>query len=91
MQYVYILQSEKDREFYVGETSDLQRRLQEHKFGKVESTKYRRPLRLLCYEAYRTRAEAMRREKYLKSSDGKKDIRKRIKESMLTKEVLVAE
>lgn len=45
---------------------------------KVESTRNRKPMKLLCYEAYLTKGEAMRREKYLKSSDGRKDIRKRI-------------
>ena len=83
MHYVYILQSESDKEFYIGQTNDLRRRYAEHTAGRVDSTKHRLPMKLLCYEAYNTKEEAARREKYLKSSDGKKDIRKHIIESML--------
>lgn len=78
MYYVYILLSLKDKKFYVGYSSCLQRRLTEHKNGKVKSTKHRRPLKLLCFEAYFFRKEATNREKFLKSSDGRKDLRKRI-------------
>ena len=44
MYYVYILQSEPDKEFYVGQTGDLKRRYSEHQAGRVESTKNRLPL-----------------------------------------------
>ena len=83
MHYVYILQSELDKEFYVGRTADLKRRYSEHQTGRVESTKHRRPMKLLCYEAYNTKEEAARREEFLKSSDGRKDIKKRILESII--------
>ena len=83
MHYVYILQSERDKEFYVGRTDDLKRRYSEHTAGRVESTKHRLPLKLLCYEAYNSKEEASRREEYLKTSDGRKDIRKRIIESLM--------
>ena len=82
MYYVYILISQKDRRFYVGSTKDLKRRFEEHSKGLVESTQHRRPLVLVAYEGYRLRAEAVRREHYLKSSDGRKDIRKRVYESL---------
>ncbi len=78
MFYVYILLSKKDNKFYVGMTSDLKRRIKEHKRGSVKSTKHRLPMKLICYEAYLTKREAERREKYLKTSDGRKDLRKRI-------------
>ncbi|MBU0731870.1 GIY-YIG nuclease family protein [Patescibacteria group bacterium] len=78
MYYVYILTSLKDKKLYIGYTSDLNRRIEEHVNGKVTSTKHRRPIKLMCYEAYLSKKEAMKREKFLKSSDGKKDIRKRI-------------
>ena len=83
MHYVYILQSEQDKEFYIGRTGDLKRRYSEHQAGRVESTKNRVPLKLLCYEAYNAKEEAARREEYLKTSDGRKDIRKRIVESLI--------
>lgn len=77
MYYVYILQSEKDDKLYTGSTSDLKRRFSEHQSGKVASTKNRIPFKLICYEAYSEKSTAQRREKYLKSSDGKKDIYRR--------------
>ena len=83
MYYVFILQSELDKEFYVGRTGDLKRRYSEHLTGRVESTRHRLPMKLLCYEAYNTKEEATRREEFLKSSDGRKDIKKRILESMI--------
>ena len=82
MFYVYILISEKDNNFYIGYTDDLKRRIEEHKQEKVKSTKSRLPIKLLCYEAYPTKKEALLRERYLKSSDGKKDIRKRLQYSL---------
>jgi putative endonuclease len=78
MFYVYILLGNKDGMFYVGMTADLKRRIQEHKNGKVKSTKHRQPMKLICYEAYLTKKEAEKRELFLKSSDGKKDLRKRL-------------
>ncbi|OGI21249.1 MAG: excinuclease ABC subunit C [Candidatus Moranbacteria bacterium RIFCSPLOWO2_02_FULL_48_19] len=83
MFYVYILRSKKDTKLYVGFTQDLKRRISEHNGGSAESTKTRRPLELLCYEAYNHKEEAERREKYLKSSDGKKDLRKRLTKSLV--------
>ena len=82
MFYVYILLSQKDNRFYVGMTGDLKRRMAEHQHGKVESTRQRRPLQLICYEAYIYKEEAERRERFLKTSDGKKDLKKRLKESL---------
>jgi len=79
MYYVYILISKKDNNFYIGMSDNLKRRMDEHQKGSVKSTKDRHPLVLLCYEAYGNKKEATLREGYLKSSDGKKDIRKRLK------------
>ncbi len=84
MYYVYILRSGKDGRFYVGMTGDLKRRIVEHRNGGVESTRSRLPLELLCYEAYTRKEEAGRREMFLKTSDGKKDLKKRLKESLET-------
>ncbi|MEI6649943.1 MAG: GIY-YIG nuclease family protein [Candidatus Moraniibacteriota bacterium] len=86
MFYVYILRSKKDNDFYIGSTGDLKRRMKEHNRGVVESTRHRRPLELLCYEAYNYKEEAQARERFLKSSDGKKDLRKRLTRSLEKKE-----
>lgn len=82
MYYVYILISLKDKRFYIGYTEDLKRRYKEHSDGRVESTKNRLPMKLVCYEAYSYKGEALLREKFLKSSDGKKDLRRRLNKSL---------
>ena len=79
MYYVYILKSIKDKNFYTGYSEDLKRRLEEHSKSKVKSTKSRRPLQLICYEAYLDKETAEKREKFLKTSDGKLDVNRRLK------------
>ena len=74
MYYVYILQL-NNGQLYNGRTDDLKRRFSEHKEGKVKSTKHRRPLRLLFYEAFFNKLDTIRRERYFKTSKGKSTIR----------------
>lgn len=69
--YVYVLLSEKDNQFYTGYTSNLNNRIKFHEEGKVNSTKNRRPLRLVYWEGCLNQQDATRREKYLKSGNGK--------------------
>jgi putative endonuclease len=78
--YVYVLRSLKDGEFYTGFSSDLKARLATHEAGQVPSTKERRPLELVYYEACRSQADATRREKYLKSAWGKRYLKNRLKD-----------
>jgi len=79
MHYVYVLQSESDNKFYTGYSADLKERLVSHNKGSVSSTKNRRPLKLVYYEACVTKEDAMKREKYLKTFHGKSYIKKRNK------------
>ena len=79
MYYVYILRSEIDNNLYVGYSSDLKKRFQQHNDGLVSSTKNRRPLKLLYYEACLNQQDATHREKYLKTSWGKRYIKIRLK------------
>ena len=78
MFYVYILKSKLDNKFYTGFSSNLRKRLIEHKKGNVESTKNRRPLDLVYYEAYNEKGGALKREKFLKTTKGKVQLRKQI-------------
>jgi len=65
--YVYVLKSLKDQKIYTGYSSDLKRRILEHKSGLVKSTKKRLPVKLIYYEAFLDKKDAQDREKYLKS------------------------
>ena len=80
--YVYILLSKKDGKFYTGYTKDLQLRVDKHNNGEIISTKYRRPFQLIYYEACLDQQDALRREKYLKTTYGKRYIRNRLKNSL---------
>lgn len=79
MYYVYILQSLKDKSFYMGYSSDLKKRIKEHFSGQVTSTKKKIPFRLIYYEAYLEKKDALGREKFLKSGAGWRFIKKQIK------------
>lgn len=79
MFYVYILKSLKDKKFYTGYTKNLKSRFELHEQGKVESTKDRRPLILIYYEACLNQQDATHREKYLKTYHGKLFLRNRLK------------
>jgi putative endonuclease len=79
MFYVYVLISSKDGKQYVGFSEDIKRRVEDHSSGKVESTRGRRPLELIYYEAYLDRLDAEGREKFLKSGAGKRFLTKQLK------------
>jgi len=79
MFYVYILQSQKDDKFYTGYTKNLKLRFEQHDQKLVESTKNRRPFKLIYYEACLNQQDATHREKYLKTYLGKMFLRNRLK------------
>lgn len=79
MYYTYVLKSELDGKFYVGYTKDLKLRFEQHCKGNIESTKNRRPLMLIYYEACLIRQDALQREKYLKTWHGRQFLYKRLK------------
>ncbi|NTU46881.1 GIY-YIG nuclease family protein [Candidatus Roizmanbacteria bacterium] len=76
--YVYILLLQNGK-FYTGSSHDLIQRIASHSAGKVISTKPYRPIKLVHYEAYLEKADALRREKYLKTTEGKYFLRQQIK------------
>ncbi|MDP3724746.1 MAG: GIY-YIG nuclease family protein [bacterium] len=76
--YTYVLRSLKDGKLYVGFTSDLDKRLKLHNDGNVASTKHRRPLELVYYEACTRKNKAERRERYFKTGFGRKFLKTRI-------------
>lgn len=70
MYFVYILQSNKDNGFYIGYTSNFEKRIQEHNSGKTQSLKHRRPLKLIYFEEFITIKDAKAREKQIKFYKG---------------------
>ena len=77
--YTYILRSLKDNKMYTGYTKNLKLRFEQHNKGLVESTKDRKPFILMYYEACLNQQDATHREKYLKTYNGKRFIRNRLK------------
>jgi putative endonuclease len=76
--YVYVLRSLKDGKLYTGYTTDLRDRVATHNSGNASSTRNRRPLRLIYYEAYLVAQDAKAREQFLKSGSGKRFIRRQL-------------
>ena len=83
--YVYILISLKDNHFYIGFSTNLKNRLLYHQQGLVNSTINRRPLKLVFYEAYLNKADALRREEYFKTTDGKRALKLMLRETIKNK------
>jgi len=77
--WVYVLLSLKDKKRYIGYTVDINRRLGEHRDGKVFSTKSRRPFILIYIEGCLNEKDAKRREKYFKVTGGRRFLSKRLK------------
>ncbi|MEM7379967.1 MAG: GIY-YIG nuclease family protein [Bacteroidota bacterium] len=79
MYQVYVLYSNEFDRFYVGMSGDAEVRLAEHNAGKTTSTRQFIPWKLVLVESYKTRVEARKREKYLKSAAGRRWRKKNIK------------
>ena len=81
MYYVYVIQNE-EKEFYLGYTANLQKRLADHNGGGTKSTKDHR-WELVYYEAYRNERYAYEREQTLKKNRRMKTfLLNRVKESL---------
>ena len=75
MFYVYVVHSIADNGFYIGYSTDLKKRLAQHKQGAAIATRHRGPWKLIYYEAYIEQADAKGRERYLKSGGGRRFLR----------------
>ena len=67
---VYILKSESTGRFYKGSTEDLDVRLKSHNAGKVKSTMAFRPWVVHYSESFEDKADALKRERFLKTRSG---------------------
>jgi putative endonuclease len=75
MYFVYVLFSQGDNKFYIGYTQNLRRRMGEHRYRCNHTTvRYERP-HLIYYEVFSCKEDALRREKYFKTTKGRKGLR----------------
>ena len=81
MYYVYVLQL-KNKDLYIGYSSDLKKRLQYHQSGKSKFTRPHRPVKLVYYEAYLSKDDATQREYNLKTGQQREILKQRIKNSI---------
>ena len=79
---VYVLFSFKDRQLYTGITTNLKQRLTDHFHGNSKATEFRRPFMLIYCEYFYSKTDAYNREKYLKTSTGKRMLKLILKESL---------
>lgn len=85
MFYVYVIESVNFDEIYIGYTTDLRKRVNEHNSGLNVSTKSYKPWEVIYYEACKNEVDAKRREKYLKTSQGRRLLKRRLKEYFYNK------
>jgi len=78
MYTVYILYSEKSSRYYVGQTSNITDRLERHNQGRVKSTKFGIPWRIILQIEVSTRSEAMILEKQIKKRGAKRYVEKHL-------------
>ena len=79
MYYIYVL-LDKNKNFYIGYSKDLRKRIRKHEQGLVFATKLKLPIELIYYEACINQYDAIKREKYLKSGQGRKFLKNRLKQ-----------
>ena len=79
MFYVYVLRSESDLGFYIGFSTNLRQRISEHKRSLALATAHRGPWKLIYYEAYLERDDALGREHYLKSGGGRRFLKTQLR------------
>lgn len=85
MYYVYLLQSLINQKIYIGYTNDLKRRFKEHNNGESKSTRRYKPWKLIYYEAFSAKKDAMIRERKLKNhGKGLNELIKRLTSSLNT-------
>ena len=77
MWYAYILESQKNGRLYVGYTDNLRRRVLEHNSGiGGRYSSHNGPYKVIFYEAYIEKSDAMRAEKFFKSGYGREVLKK---------------
>ena len=87
MFYVYVIECQQDRSWYIGFTEDLRRRIWEHQNGTgCRTTSMKKDWKLIYYEAYQIKEDALGREKFLKGGAGRTYLKKQMKNYFQHKE-----
>ncbi len=80
MYYVYVLEDQKDQIFYIGFTENLKQRIEEHQEKRGgRTTRLKDSWRLIYYESYLSKDDALGREKFLKGGSGRRYLYKQLK------------
>ena len=80
---VYILQSQKNRNLYMGYTSNLKSRIEQHNRGELYHTKKYRPWKLIYFEGYISKKDAYSREQSLKRhAQGLRRLKERLRDTL---------
>jgi len=87
--FVYVIESSKNGDLYTGYTNNLIQRLKEHNKGLNFSTKSNKPWKIIYYEVCLEEKDAKRREQYLKTSQGQRLLKRRLKEYFYSKKNLI--
>lgn len=78
--YVYAKESKRDASLYIGYTNNLKERIEKHNRELVSSTKNKTPWHCIYFEACLNEEDAKRRERYLKTNQGARMLKRRLKE-----------
>jgi len=82
--YIYLLRSKKDNSFYIGFAENLKERIEKHNQGMVQSTKNIKPMELIYFEGYKSKKDALTREKRLKQfAKGFSSLKSRLSNSLM--------
>ncbi|MBI4117779.1 MAG: GIY-YIG nuclease family protein [Parcubacteria group bacterium] len=81
MYYCYVLMC-ADEKMYIGFSANVDQRVEYHNKGYSEATRPRKPVKLIFYEAFLNKSDALRREQYLKTNAGKRTLRLMLRERL---------
>lgn len=83
MYFVYIIQSMKNKGFYIGYTHNLKKRIAEHNSGKSYYSKRYAPWELIYCEGYVSEKDAKQREHSLKNhAQGLRRVKERLRDTL---------
>lgn len=83
MYYVYALYSLKTQVIYIGSTSNLKQRIKDHNIGLGGYfTKRNKPFKLVFYEAFLSKTDALKQEKFYKTGHGREVFKEKAENSL---------